>query len=74
MNLGVVLADEDRLEEALPALRLAVALAPHDPLALSNLGTVRRPARTHTPRPHTPHRAPPPHPLCPNTLTRPRDT
>jgi len=40
MNLGVVLADEDRLEEALAALRLAARLRPNDPLALSNLGTV----------------------------------
>ena len=40
MNLSVVLADEDRLEEALAALRLATRIRPRDPLALSNLGTV----------------------------------
>ena len=40
MNAAVVLADEQRLSEAVAAFVRAAALAPHDTLLLSNYGTV----------------------------------
>ena len=40
MNAAVVLADEQRLSEAVVTFVRAAALAPHDTLLLSNYGTV----------------------------------